>query len=361
MNLRIGSVIQKLRKLKGLTQEQLAESIGVSKAAVWKWESGSTYPDITLLSPIARLLGTTVDGLLEFEENLTKDEIDEILMKCSNKFTTSDYFQAYEYSEKYLRKYHNSLELKLQMTGLYFIYISSLTSEVDVNRFMDRIIEMLKEVSKSEDNVLKDTALLSLSSYYIMLDKYDEALAVLNKLPESSTDRKVVTATIYYRKGDIGEAKCIYQQLLLESIQNCGMNLVSLARIAEKEGKLDKGIKILETNMNLSKLFNVSNNGAGTYMEIAEFYARNGMEEKALDALEKYEFFVINSLGKNNENLSDTIYFDTIKVEKKLVTNEHMKDSINLLFETNESFDAIKDNIRFKELIKRIKKWIKFE
>lgn len=361
MNLRIGSVIQKLRKLKGLTQEQLAESIGVSKAAVWKWESGSTYPDITLLSPIARLLGTTVDGLLEFEENLTKDEIDEILMKCSNKFTTSDYFQAYEYSEKYLRKYPNSLELKLQMTGLYFIYISSLTSEVDVNRFMDRIIEMLKEVSKSEDNVLKDTALLSLSSYYIMLDKYDEALAVLNKLPESSTDRKVVTATIYYRKGDIGEAKCIYQQLLLESIQNCGMNLVSLARIAEKEGKLDKGIKILETNMNLSKLFNVSNNGAGTYMEIAEFYARNGMEEKALDALEKYEFFVINSLGKNNENLSDTIYFDTIKVEKKLVTNEHMKDSINLLFETNESFDAIKDNIRFKELIKRIKKWIKFE
>ena len=355
MNLRIGSVIQKLRKIKGLTQEQLAESIGVSKAAVWKWESGSTYPDITLLSPIARLLGTTVDGLLEFEENLTKDEIDEILMKCSNKFTTSDYFQAYEYSEKYLRKYPNSLELKLQMTGLYFIYMSSLTSEVDVNRFMDRIIEMLKEVSKSEDNVLKDTALLSLSSYYIMLDKYDEALAVVNKLPESSTDRKVVTATIYYRKGDVGEAKCIYQQLLLESIQNCGMNLVSLARIAEKEGKLDKGIKILETNMNLSKLFNVSNNGAGTYMEIAEFYARNGMEEKALDALEKYEFFVINSLGENKENLSDTIYFDTIKVEKKLVANEHMKDSINLLFETNESFDAIKDNIRFKELIKRIK------
>lgn len=36
MNLRIGSVIQKLRKIKGLTQEQLAESIGVSKAAVSK-------------------------------------------------------------------------------------------------------------------------------------------------------------------------------------------------------------------------------------------------------------------------------------------------------------------------------------
>ena len=220
---------------------------------------------------------------------------------------------------------------------------------------MDRIIEMLKEVSKSEDNVLKDNALISLSSYYIMLEKYDEALDVVNKLPESSKDRKVFTATIYYRKGDIGEAKCIYQQLLLESIQDCGINLVSLARIAEKEGKLDKGIEILETNMNISKLFNVSNNGSGTYMEIAEMYSRNGMEEKAIDALEKYELFVINSLGENKENLSDTIYFDTIKVEKKLVANEHMKDSINLLFETNESFDAIKDNIRFKELIKRIK------
>ena len=84
-------------------------------------------------------------------------------------------------------------------------------------------------------------------------------------------------------------------------------------------------------------------------------YARNGMEESAIDELEKYELFVIDSLGENKENLSDNIYFDTIKVEKKLVTNEYMKDSINLLFEGNESFDAIKDNIRFKELIKRIK------
>ena len=124
---------------------------------------------------------------------------------------------------------------------------------------------------------------------------------------------------------------------------------------SENSRNLDKGIKILETNMNISKLFNVSNNGAGTYIEIAEMYARNGMEESAIDELEKYELFVIDSLGENKENLSDNIYFDTIKVEKKLVTNEYMKDSINLLFEGNESFDAIKDNIRFKELIKRIK------
>ena len=45
-------IIQK-RKEKGITQEELAEYIGVSKAAVSKWESGQSYPDISLLPELA--------------------------------------------------------------------------------------------------------------------------------------------------------------------------------------------------------------------------------------------------------------------------------------------------------------------
>ena len=63
----IGGHIAALRKARGLTQEQLAAQLGVSAPAVSKWETNSSCPDITLLCPLARALGTNVDTLLQFE------------------------------------------------------------------------------------------------------------------------------------------------------------------------------------------------------------------------------------------------------------------------------------------------------
>ena len=65
MDLKIGGRIAEMRKAKGMTQEQLAAALGVSAPAVSKWETGSSYPDITLLCPLARALGSNVDSLLE--------------------------------------------------------------------------------------------------------------------------------------------------------------------------------------------------------------------------------------------------------------------------------------------------------
>ena len=53
----IGEQIKNYRKTEGLTQEQVPNYLGVSTPAVNKWEKGASYPDITLLSPLARLLG----------------------------------------------------------------------------------------------------------------------------------------------------------------------------------------------------------------------------------------------------------------------------------------------------------------
>lgn len=60
----LGKRIAMLRKEKGLTQEQLAEKVGVSAQAVSKWENDVSCPDITLLPLLADLLGVTVDELL---------------------------------------------------------------------------------------------------------------------------------------------------------------------------------------------------------------------------------------------------------------------------------------------------------
>ena len=53
------------RRDKNLTQQELADLLGVSNKTVSRWESGGGYPDVPLLVPLARALGVTVDDLLE--------------------------------------------------------------------------------------------------------------------------------------------------------------------------------------------------------------------------------------------------------------------------------------------------------
>ena len=68
MDMTIGKRIAHLRKEKGLTQEELAQHMGISPQAVSKWENDQTCPDISALPKLARLFGVTVDELLEGRE-----------------------------------------------------------------------------------------------------------------------------------------------------------------------------------------------------------------------------------------------------------------------------------------------------
>ena len=69
--------LQELRKQKGLTQEQLAEILFVSRTAISKWESGRGYPNIDSLKTIAKFFSVTIDELLSGEEVLSIAEEDQ--------------------------------------------------------------------------------------------------------------------------------------------------------------------------------------------------------------------------------------------------------------------------------------------
>ena len=65
-NLKIGQKIKAKRRERELTQEELANILGVTKAAVSKWENGESYPDITMLPQIAQLFRITMDDLFDY-------------------------------------------------------------------------------------------------------------------------------------------------------------------------------------------------------------------------------------------------------------------------------------------------------
>ena len=69
MNINIGANIKRLRKAKDITQDELADFLGVSFQAVSKWERGDCYPDITMLPSLANLFDVSLDELIDMDRS----------------------------------------------------------------------------------------------------------------------------------------------------------------------------------------------------------------------------------------------------------------------------------------------------
>ncbi len=86
MKLKIGENIRAFRKKNDLTQEELAERLGVTYQSVSRWENGTTYPDLELLPSISEVLGVTVDDLLGMpqieKEKRAEETLDELRREC---------------------------------------------------------------------------------------------------------------------------------------------------------------------------------------------------------------------------------------------------------------------------------------
>lgn len=65
MNMTFSEKLVKLRKLKGITQDEFASAVGVSRQAVYKWESGQSYPEVPKLLEMKLVFGISIDDLLD--------------------------------------------------------------------------------------------------------------------------------------------------------------------------------------------------------------------------------------------------------------------------------------------------------
>ena len=105
MELNIGMNIKRLRLAKGLTQEQLSELLTISTAAVSKWEAKNTYPDITMLFPLAEIFGVTVDELLGYDEAKVKADVDKILAEYQRLYVEGRFAEGKELIVNARKKY----------------------------------------------------------------------------------------------------------------------------------------------------------------------------------------------------------------------------------------------------------------
>lgn len=119
MTIRLSENIRRYRKQLGLTQEQLAEAMGVSIGAVHKWETGLSTPDITLIVGLANFFDTSVDVLLGYE---MKDNgvaaITERLIRYYNEKNREGLAEA----EQALIRYPNNFEIVYDAASLYIAF-----------------------------------------------------------------------------------------------------------------------------------------------------------------------------------------------------------------------------------------------
>ncbi|MCR2022931.1 helix-turn-helix domain-containing protein, partial [Blautia pseudococcoides] len=115
--MKINEIIRTRRKELKLTQEQAAEYLGISAPAVNKWEKGVSYPDITLLPPLARLLKVDLNTLLSFKEELTDEEINHFCSRIFAVLKESGYKPGHELAVQKIKEYPNSYKLIYNLAG----------------------------------------------------------------------------------------------------------------------------------------------------------------------------------------------------------------------------------------------------
>ena len=104
MDLLLGNKIKELRKGRGVTQQQLADAIGISFQAISKWETGIALPDITLVPALANYFGITTDALFHFNLHEMQKKV-EYISDEAYKFRESGAEKSKAILEEGLRRY----------------------------------------------------------------------------------------------------------------------------------------------------------------------------------------------------------------------------------------------------------------
>ena len=119
MNINLSENIRAHRRARSLTQQQLADALGVTVGAVYKWEANLSAPDLTLLVELADLFDTSVDVLLGYHVKSNKQaDTAARLRECLQNRDTDGLAEA----EKALLRYPNCFDIVYQSAMLYYLF-----------------------------------------------------------------------------------------------------------------------------------------------------------------------------------------------------------------------------------------------
>lgn len=169
----IGNKIKELRRARGITQEQLADSIGVTFQAVSKWECGISLPDITIAPSLASYFGVSLDELFDYNMREMEAEVETICYE-SYKYRESDPAEGRRIIEEGLKKYPGN-----------DILLNNLLYVINYSESPDETIALASKLaSKTSMPDVKYDALRFLAYAYKVKGDLVAAEAAVEQIPE---------------------------------------------------------------------------------------------------------------------------------------------------------------------------------
>lgn len=232
----IGSVIREKRTAQGLTQEQVATALGVSAPAVSKWERGESFPEITLLPALARLLGTDLNGLLSFQQEMGREEIAAFLgrlVQVAEEGPQAAFALARAQVGQFPRCDSLALNVALTLEG-----VLTMAGREGSAEEREWIQALYRQAAESRDQAVACQAQAMLFGRAMEEGDFAQAEALLDRLPPQPLyDRAQMEARLAQAKGDGDRAGQLLEHQLLQQASGAQTTLLALLELAGREGR----------------------------------------------------------------------------------------------------------------------------
>lgn len=363
--LHINQCIVKKRKEKGITQEQLADYIGVSKASVSKWESGLSYPDILLLPELATFFNVSVDELLGYSPQLTKEAIKKLYNELKHDFAAKPFEEVMEQCETIIKEYYSCFQLLLAMIQLLLNHLMLAEKEETKNEILTRCITLCQRVKEESDDMCEVKTANSMEALMEMtLGNNEKVISLLDDKLVPYCGDDVILINAYQMLGETEKANKVNQVLLYQGAIDLltllnNYLVLHMAEPALFEQIYQQGVQIIDS-FRMKEI--LTNAVFGMHIVAAQGYLMQQEKNKALDALAQYVDIVcgfqfpLKLKGNDYFNLVDEWLEDNIFVgTSSPLDTKAVKANFIKMVEENPAFLSLKEETRYQQLLTNLK------
>lgn len=347
----IGQNIRKLRKERGMTQEELAAQLNVSAQAVSKWEMEICSPDISLIVPLSALFGVSADVLFGISPDGMEKEIEETKKYC-DAFETTNEDALEAWMKLYARYPHNSI-IHFEIAKTHF-YCAKADDDENYTRHCKKAAEFYEKIlDESTDNDLRSQTLEALHHIYNCLHDSKNALRIANMGGDLGTLKAEMLSKI-----DDYEKKNYWCQQVFEYYGEGMAWAVMNMQFPDVETRIfayETAEKILDLTYLGDKAW-ISYVYMALYTHLAMCYASVDNDDKTYEVLDKwYETALFeDNLPLGEHRYENNPFMNEIVYNHDLAYTHHNRDYI-LCHIQNHAFDRIRDSYRFGAYVEKVK------
>jgi transcriptional regulator with XRE-family HTH domain len=356
----IAENLRRMRRERDLTQEELANFLGVSFQAISKWERGDGYPDITFLPVLANFFEITVDELLGMDKMHCKDEIEKILEANDAMFPDGKVEERINMLRGALQRYPGSYEL---WSALAHALTFSYTDEEAKERNIEEAIEICERILlRCMDNALRNKAQSVLCYLYYESGQRERALESAKQLPYI-WDSGLIRAD--FMEGDERLEQIRYNIAHLTfaidwQIQRLHDHEEALS-IEERIAIYNKGIALFELVYEGREYWHAAVNMADRCRWLAELHLAQGDTEMALDMLEKAVPYSVMYDNQPEEAIHTSVLLRGLPFKRTDYGKDYPEPFCYwmLKFLEEAKYDSLRNNARFTKILEDLNKHAK--